>query len=408
MIGAPIAATVPPDRDCVGNLCGIHALAPYFRALEGRTTLPGAPSVEILQLGDSHSAGDAISGGWRDLLQARYGTAGRGVLPPGSPYWGFLPRQVRVAQTGAWKVEATFGHDAASDGGAVFGMSGYRLTATAAGASFTLSADPQAQFDRVVVCGLTAPGAGAYSVSWPTGSSVVSLEGAEGVDCHAFEAPVLASDVQVRAESAPVTLISWGTFRGGGVSVSNLGVVGAQLRHFARADDIALARELAIYAPDLIVLEFGTNEGFGGRFDAASYESVLRAQIVRLRRLSHETPILVLGAPDAETHRPELRHNASQGDGSAAAGFEAAGWYPPPALEEIRRIQKRVALAEGAAFWDWNAAMGGAGAAVEWAARQPPLMRKDHVHYTAEGGSEVARRLEADLDAADEAIFREP
>jgi lysophospholipase L1-like esterase len=403
-------ASGPPDiqtmADCVGNLCGVRALAPYFRALEGRTALLGAPSVQILQLGDSHSAGDAISGAWRDLLQARYGAAARGVLPPGSPYWGFQPRQVHVVQTGAWKIEATFGRDSAGVAAdAVFGLSGYRLTAADVGASFTLDAEPQALFDRVVVCAVTAPGAGAYDVKWPGGSASVSLDGPGGVDCHGFDLPGLAGEAVVSIQSTPVNLISWATFRPGGVALSNLGVVGAQLSHFARAGDLTLTRELAAYAPDLIVLEFGTNEGFAPHFDPVLYEAVLRTQIERLGRLSHGVPLLVLGAPDAETRRPDLRHNALGGASWADPGADESGWFPPPALVQIRAIQKRVALANGAAFWDWNAAMGGAGAAVAWAETAPPLMRRDHIHYTSEGGAEIARRLQADLDLADKALF---
>jgi hypothetical protein len=32
-------------------------------------------------------------------------------------------------------------------------------------------------------------------------------------------------------------------------------------------------------------------------------------------------------------------------------------------------------------------------------------MRRDHIHYTSEGGAEIARRLQADLDLADKALF---
>ncbi len=45
--------------------------------------------VNILQIGDSHTAGDHFSGRLRELFQGQFGNAGRGMLPPGSPfpYW---------------------------------------------------------------------------------------------------------------------------------------------------------------------------------------------------------------------------------------------------------------------------------------------------------------------------------
>ena len=50
-------------------------------------------------------------------------------------------------------------------------------------------------------------------------------------------------------------------------------------------------------------------------------------------------------------------------------------------------------------MWDWGARMGGVGAAYAWANADPPLIRTDHVHYTALGGQRLAERLQADLDA---------
>jgi lysophospholipase L1-like esterase len=384
---------------CVEALCGAPALAPVFDALAARGAIDGAPPVHILQIGDSHSAGDSITGAWRQILQARHGGGGRGVLPPGDPFPGFLPRGVRVAGSAGWRVEATFGSAAPADPEAVFGLSGFRLTAARAGASIALAAEAAAAFDRLVVCAVTGPGAGGYVVTLGGVRGAVSLAGPPGVDCETFRAEGLQTDAALTTQDGPVTLLSWGSFRPGGVVVSNLGVVGAQLRHFARASDVALAQELRAYAPDLIVLAFGTNEGFSGRFDDGAFEEELRRQVGRLRRLSGGAPLLILGAPDAETDRRALAHNAAPLPGEAPPPA-VGGWFEPPALARVRAIQRRVAAELGVAFWDWAARMGGPGTAQDWATREPPLMRRDRVHYTTEGGAEIARRLQADLDAA--------
>jgi lysophospholipase L1-like esterase len=390
------------DATCAAALCGARFLAPFFDALQVRSGIPGAPPAHILQIGDSHSAGDAISGAWRDILQGRYGAGGRGVLPPGDPYYGFLPHGVHVDQTAGWSVEATFGKASPPAGEpVVFGLSGFRLSSEAAGAAIALTAEPRAAFTRAVVCAVTGPGAGAYLISLGGAPERVSLAGAPGVDCRTFRAPAPRTSVSLTNAGGVVTLLSWATFADGGVVVSNMGVVGAQLRHFAMADDRAMAEELRAYAPDLIVLEFGTNEGFGGRFDDAAYRAVLSGQIERLKRLSGGAPILVLGAPDAGTDRPALAHNADILPGApSTAELTTGGWFPPPALARIRAIQRQEAAAEGVAFWDWAERMGGSGAAQAWVAATPPLMRGDHVHYTAAGGARIAARLQADLDAA--------
>jgi hypothetical protein len=44
--------------------------------------------------------------------------------------------------------------------------------------------------------------------------------------------------------------------------------------------------------------------------------------------------------------------------------------------------------------------MGGPGTADRWANADPPLMRKDRVHYTVAGGRKVGALLDADFEAA--------
>ena len=84
-------------------------------------------------------------------------------------------------------------------------------------------------------------------------------------------------------------------------------MVGAQLTHLGRADDAVLRAELAVYRPDLIVLAFGTNEGFSPTGSADGFENTLRSQVARIRRLAGpNVPILLIGAPDAGT--PQCQH----------------------------------------------------------------------------------------------------
>jgi hypothetical protein len=97
-------ATAPVvTAECAGALCDYQALRPYFEKLATARGRTGKP-VHILQIGDSHTAGDAITGAWRDLLQARYGFGGRGVMPPGKPFNGYNPRGVSVDMSSGWSI----------------------------------------------------------------------------------------------------------------------------------------------------------------------------------------------------------------------------------------------------------------------------------------------------------------
>ena len=409
-----------PAAPCAA-LCDADRLRAVFAKL--RTARADGHAVRIVQIGDSHTAGDQVTGGWRALLQARFGDAGRGVLAPGRPYLGYLTRNVTVSQSPGWQVDGTFG--AAWHGGTTpLGLTGYSLTGQP-GASMTLRADAAAAwFDRVAVCGLARPGAGTVTLAAGTVSEPIAFDReGDAPTCRTVDLPAATDGATLTLTGGLVTLTSWSTeSRRGGVTLSNLGTVGAQFVHWTtRTADRVVTAELAAYRPDLLVVAFGTNEAFMPRFDAAGYEAQLRAGIGRLKRLAPGVPVLLLGAPDSATRQPALQAGVAPcpaagpfappsrafpmpGTGPtfpiqpAAAG--AGGWTPTAALPLVQAIQARVAHEAGLAYWNWSAQMGGRCTATQWAQASPPLMRGDRVHFTTPGAAEIARRLEADWEAA--------
>jgi lysophospholipase L1-like esterase len=200
------------------------------------------------------------------------------------------------------------------------------------------------------------------------------------------------------------------------VVLANMGVVGTQLSDFAGRDDQALRAELEAYRPDLIILAFGVNEGYRPVVDGDAYAALLRREIARLKRLSPGAAVLVLGAPDADTVRPDIYGTgraAAFGCAPLSAGESAdydrlaalrspslLRWFPPAGLAAVRAAQRRAAAEAGVAFWDWQARMGGPCSAHALAKADPPLMRGDHIHFTPEGGVWLSGLLDADLMAA--------
>lgn len=398
-LGVALPSAAAAAQACPGGLCEGRALVRFLRVLQTARARP----VHILQIGDSHSANDNFAGAWRDILQARYGDAGRGVLPPGRPWAGYAMRQVSVYQSPDWNQISVLGARKAGRDDLVFGASGFRLGAPPAGGELRLNADAGHGFRRFVVCAATGPEAGAMTLSLGGQGASVQLRAPKaGALCSSLTADAPATSAAVTG-GLGVEVLSWAAFAGGpGVVMSNLGVPGSELAQMGLNGDEALKAELAAYAPDLIVLAFGTNEGFGRNFSSADYEAVLRGQIARLRRIAPGTPILLLGAPDAQSKNRALLANSDQGHG---ARLDPGGWFSPPALQDIRAIQRKVAASEHVALWDWAGRMGGVGAAGAWSSASPPLMRADHVHYSPAGGQVLAGRLQADLDALCKAAF---
>jgi len=401
ILALPLPGAADADS-CWRETCNLATLRPVFARLEAaHARTPDTRPVHIVQIGDSHTAGDVLTGAWRDLLQARYGSGGRGVLAPGRPWDGYITHGVTAAMSPGWRVAASFGKGA-ENATVPLGLSSYSLTSLQPGATIGLTTDsPAMDFDRFVLCAMAGPNEATLTVRLSGIDQRITLDApVPAPRCTTIRSATPQASVTVIAGDRPATITSWATFRDqGGVALSNLGVVGAQLRHFGRTDDAVIAEELRAYTPDLIVLAFGTNEGFSPHLDPRDYETGLRNQIDRLRTLAPGVPLLMLGAPDALTRNQALRTNA-EGALLGCPDAVTPTLIAPPALGRVRGIQREVARDLGIAFWDWQAAMGGPCAARAWTAATPPLMRPDHVHFRWPGGQALAARLQADLDAA--------
>ena len=375
LAAAQATATLPP---VIPGLERRSALAGVFQKLRN-----GGP-LHILQLGDSHTSADAIANGLRVPLQARYGNGGRGALAPGRPYQNYVTWNVTASQSAGWAVTSWN-----APGAVPLGLSGFTQTARGAGETIGLTADaPEHQFDRLTICAATGPGAGSLTLRLGETIQTWSLEARRpGAACRSVESGAPAASASVTTlDERPVSLTSIAVFRrAGGVTVSNLGQIGAQLSNFAHGDDAVLRAELAAWRPDLILLAFGTNEGFDPRFSMAGYARRLRAQVARLRRLAGpEAAIVLVGPPDAATRSPELP-GPDCGD----------GWHTPPLLLEVRDAQRALAAELHLAFWDWDYAMGGRCSARTW--HSAGLMRDDHVHFNRDGGDLIGRMMFNDI-----------
>ena len=401
----PTVLPAPGETVCAGGLCQAEALTPLFEALRATETGERNDPVHILQIGDSHTAGDRITGKMRVDFQARFGNDGRGVLLPGVPYAGYAPYQVQITTEG-WTTEVAPLAASGVNAYASYGSAGVRGR-VGPGDVMELRFDPGSEPVWVVVCGWPrGPGDG-LAVQGDAETRVVDLHRSPNstapvcVSLSPFQRPV--SEIRLLGVGSGVTLSSVLTAKDGsgmrvsdawtarerpGVLVSNLGVVGSTLADFASRDEAMLGQEFGVFSADLVILAYGTNEGFDDGLDGAAYERLLHRQIARIRRLSPGTPILILGAPDA------LR--SGEPGGCSADGMRR----PPANLAVVRDVQRRVSAEMGVAFWDWQGRMGGECSADRLATMAEPLMRGDRVHFTSEGADWIGGMLSRDLMAA--------
>ncbi|RKV75578.1 MAG: hypothetical protein D8H97_23260, partial [Neisseria sp.] len=85
---------------------------------------------------------------------------------------------------------------------------------------------------------------------------------------------------------------------GRGVTVSALGINGAQLTHWSKwrpswQDDLAQTRA------DLVIIAYGTNEAFARDLDITATEQSWRSYIRQIKQSLPDAGILILGAPES-------------------------------------------------------------------------------------------------------------
>ncbi|MDP3801134.1 hypothetical protein [Brevundimonas sp.] len=386
---APTPPPPPGSSTCPGGICQPEALSGLFEALAAAGAGGREHPVHVLQIGDSHTAGDGLTGKLRADLQARFGSGGRGALPAGPPYPGYAPFHVELAAEG-WSTEVAPLH-ALRRRNAGFGLASVRGRAGPGQLEFRL--EPGSEVRQVGVCGWPRGGGDGVIIDpgndepWPINLNPTSDDGSA---CITFPLARPASSIRISGVGSGATIASvWLEGDPSGVVVSGLGLTGATLRDLASRSDDLVSGELAIWKTTLLVLAFGTNEGFDPDLDPVAYERLLRDQIERMRRLGpFDMSLMILGAPDA------LRNGAV--DGCSVDGQRA----PPPSLALVRDVQRRVAADMGVAFWDWHGRMGGDCSADRLASMADPLMRPDRVHFTGAGAGWIGGVLSADLLAA--------
>jgi hypothetical protein len=384
---------LPPARSLAKFYAALSALA------SGRRTQP----VSILHLGDDHLAYDRFSGPLREHLVSRFGSAGRGLMMPGL----FPIRGMKVSRGGQWHLESS-----AAGAKGPFGITGVRMTSGASQAWIRFTVTPGA-FDWAEVTFLAGPDFGTALVSIDGDTKLVPTRGRQYKET-AIRVNAKAREILVKPRGdGPIAVLSAATgIDKRGILYSSLGLPGATASTPAKWSPDFLANDFEKLHPDLILIEYGTREGFDDGLDVKQYEMRLAAIIALIREKAPQASILVVGPPDAarlpgfagsmgaQACRALNRYEIAYYRRMIEAGDERlARWHAPPKLDAVRAAQRRAAAAVGAYFWDWTRYMGGACSIHAWATSTPPLAERDHITLTKAGDKRSARALFAELMA---------
>lgn len=332
--------------------------------------------LRIIQLGDSHTAGDYLTGRLRKNLQSRYGNAGIGWVTPG---YVLNQRSSLVLFRGLGKWQMLDSKLPNTSG--IFPLGG--LINISNGQSIL---DIKAKEELL-------PGSWQFSI-WHRGSTTpwrIALPSGKlykmaPQDHIAGEWNLSNIAVNTTNASSLRLLAPQGGYLGGvaldriapGVTLDSLGINGARASLINKWHQPSIEKQLRWRNPELIILAYGTNEAF--ETDIRNFAEDLRSTIRFLKKAAPRAAILIVGAPaSAKTRAPNAR-----------AGCKLP---LPPNLVQVMNAQRRVAKQEKTLYWDWSAIMGGKCGAVSWLNSKPQLMRKDMIHFSAEGYDATADAL---------------
>jgi hypothetical protein len=144
---------------------------------------------------------------------------------------------------------------------------------------------------------------------------------------------------------------------------------------------------------DLVMVEFGTNEGNNPGFDAGSYAHDLRKSLARLRRFYPDAACVLIGPTDRGVLVPRPKTKKAKqcmGKGKRRKCKASA----PPRVDLLRysrthatigNVQAEVGKDFQCHAWSWQSAMGGPGGIYRWLRQKPALAQRDLTHLTGSG-----------------------
>ncbi len=348
-----------------------HVLDSFYASLlEGGTTT-------ILHYGDSPTTADLITADARNMLQQEYGNAGTGFVLMARPWAWYNHRGVEMSASN-WKIDIA-GISELRDG--LNGLGGVSFQgAPGAVANWKLKDSTHTDLE---VAYLAQPGGGEFTISAedePLGTISTSAEERIPAFAH-FAIPAGASHFELRVTQGPVRLYG-ADFRkpGPGIVYSSLGINGANVTLLSHAlNGQHWTGQLRHYKPDLVIVNYGTNESGFPKFIDSTWGREMREVVRRLRTALPGVAVLLMSPMD-------------RGEKKETGEIDTLASIP-----RLVSTEQKVALETGVAFFNTFEAMGGQGTMGRWYQSEPRLVGADYIHPMPAGAKIVGQLLVAAL-----------
>ena len=346
------------------------ALDPFYAALTRTDARYAGAVTRVTQWGDSAIANDNVSSAMRFAMQRRFGDAGHGFHLPSKPFASYRHRGIKFTDGEDWQRCFIIGK-CRRDGH--YGLGG-TVAWSAGGAQSRWRSEKKLAFGRKVsrfeVWYHARPKGGRLRLRVDRGEPQI-IETAAETAADAWHTVTLtdeAHDIELRAAGGGRVQL-YGVVlerEGPGVVWDGMAQQGAFTSRMLYFDPDHLRGQIDHRDPALLVFMFGGNDLMISASKVPRYERDFAAVLQSFRGADPARACLVMAPVDhgqREGHRIISR----------------------PMVARIVEAQRKVALAEGCAFFDTVAAMGGEGSAGRWRKSKPALLSGDLAHLTFAG-----------------------
>ena len=351
------------DRNFV-EWTNISAIDSFFRKI------PQTPhrKLKILHIGDSHLQADFPSGYIRERLQDIFGYGGRGLVFPYRAAGTHSAYDYKTYCTGAWQYTRNTQRDAVLD----MGMIGATIYTNDSNASFKLVFREGFIRDNFTVIKIYCKQDSlSYDVKLKTCSGSVPIY----CDCsdNGAKKPYILVKLSKPSDTIEVTVnktkkkqnffecygLMIESSDNSGVLYCSTGINGAGYRSLLKQR--LFEQHVAEFKPDLVILDLGANDFYGGAFRTEEMESNLVKIVDMIQRATPGTAILISNSQDIlYRHRKDIAE-----------------------CNDFMQMTKRVAAYRKCAFYNYYDVSGNKGSMMQWYKRG--LSKPDKIHLTTLG-----------------------
>lgn len=323
-------------------------------------------TINIVHIGDSHLQADIMTGHLRELLQNRYGNAGRGLIIPFKMANTNEPRDYSITSSDKWTSSKITQAQWINS----MGFTGISITPNKSLSNLKITTKSRSQYKPFNALRLYKQG----------NISVNEAYISNGDSCQVFYDDDYI-DFMLNDTTSTMNLnlcfeknsTIWGFDLSNdttGIVYNTIGNNGATYENYNRIPKFS--QQISMLIPDLIIISLGANEAFSN-ITPQFFRHSIHVLVSSLQYHNPQAQILLVTPMECQ-RRKYIRRNGRR---------RSRTYVINERIQELRNIILDYAADNNIAVYDWYKIGGGNGASTHWV--EDNLLSHDRIHNTAKG-----------------------